>query len=52
MQLYYTPDTLNMYLGLSYDEKIDPARHGGTKADNVIKVLSEFIPQGKFLLCT
>ncbi len=48
MQLYYTPDTLETYLGLSYEAKIDPAKHDGTKADNVIKMLSEFIPQGGY----
>ena len=45
-QLYYTPDSLETYVGLSYDEQIDPSKHDGTKADNVIKVLSEYIPPG------
>ena len=48
-QLYYTPDTLDTYLGLNYDERVDPAKNDGTKPDNVMKVLAEYIPQGLFI---
>lgn len=47
LQLYYTPDTLQTYLALNYEEKIDPARNSGTKADNIIKTMSKYIPQGE-----
>lgn len=46
MQLYYTPDSLETYVGLSYDEQVDPLKHEGTKPDNVLKMLSEYIPPG------
>ena len=46
LQLYYTPDTLHTYLALDYEEKIDAVRNDGMKADNVVKTLSEFVPQG------
>ena len=52
-QLYYTPDSLETYVGLSFDEQVDPSKHEGTKPDNVLKVLSEYIPPGQYYLtCT
>ena len=49
-QLYYTPDSLETYVGLSSDEQVDPSKHEGTKPDNVLKVLSEYIPPGQHIL--
>ena len=46
MQLYYTPDSLETYIGLSFDEQVDPSKHEGTKPDNVLKILTEYIPPG------
>ena len=50
LQLYYMPDTLQTYLGLTYDKKVDPAKHDGTKPDNIFKVFSEFLPPGKYYI--
>ena len=49
-QLFYTPDSLEPYVGLSYDEQVDPAKHEGIKPDNVLKILGEYIPKGIFQL--
>ena len=47
-QVYFTPDTLDTYIGLTYDSKIDPAQHRGTKPDDVVRILSDYIPPGKY----
>ncbi len=44
VKLYYTPDTLSTYIGLKYTSQSD-----SPKPDNVVKVLSEYIPKGDAL---
>jgi len=46
IKLYYTPDHLHTYLGFSYDDKVDPVKHDGTKPDNVIKTMAQCLPEG------
>ncbi len=41
VKLYYTPDTLTTYIGLKYTTVSE-----SPKPDNVIKTLSEYIPEG------
>ena len=46
-QLYYTPDHLDTYVGIKYDQKVDPSKHDGIKADDVLSTISEYIPEGR-----
>lgn len=46
-QLYYTPDHLETFVGLSYDQKVDPIKHSGLKPDNIVDTLSEYVPEGE-----
>ncbi len=42
VKLYHTPDTLSTYIGLKYTSQSD-----SPKPDNVVKILSEYIPEGE-----
>lgn len=46
-QLYYTPDHLDTFVGIKYSHKVDPNKHDGITPDNVLSMLSEYIPEGK-----
>jgi hypothetical protein len=37
---------LETYVGLSFDEQVDPSKHEGTKPDNILKILTEYVPPG------
>jgi len=37
------------YFGLTYDEKVDPVKYDGIKADNVTKILAEFLQAGEIV---
>lgn len=47
-QLYYTPDHLDTYLACSYDDKVDPTKHYGTKPDDIFTPITDVIPPGEF----
>ena len=40
--LYYTPDSLETYVGLSYDEQIDPSKHA--KHEGTI-IIADYVVQ-------
>lgn len=43
-QLYYTPDHLHTYIGLDCEDTVSPAKHDGTKPDNIVKILAQHVP--------
>ncbi|XP_035658310.1 histone acetyltransferase type B catalytic subunit-like isoform X2 [Branchiostoma floridae] len=46
VKLYYTAGRLTTYLNMSYSQKVDPVRHEGMQADEVLKNIAEKIPPG------
>lgn len=48
LQLYYTPDHLDTYVGLSYRDVVTPEKHG-VKPDSILHLLTHFIPRGVLL---
>ena len=49
LQLYYTPDLLDTYVGVCHEGMVDPAHHCGTTPDDIVGILSEYIPDGEHL---
>ncbi|EDV28203.1 uncharacterized protein TRIADDRAFT_53567 [Trichoplax adhaerens] len=46
IKLYYGSSSLLTYFGFTYSQKIDPSTSDGVKADDIIQILSDVLPQG------
>lgn len=46
LQLYYTPDHLDLCISVSYDDNVSMETHG-VKPDNIFNALDEWLPKGQ-----